>query len=176
MQTATSPPTAEIGVGCTDGDLELFGCYSPRNATNPVGELFQELAGMMLGSPNDMQVGEAAASLVEQHSCQLDREAIVQEMHGPLPPTVAVAGAVISRQEMYDGATGGRRHVGVEVEAQSTDGDMQQMAPSRASLGEQVVALDNEDVGIGESGPRRNSPRASRAIPEFVFVAHRGQR
>ena len=32
--TATPPPLAGFGAGCADGGSELFGCYSPRNATN----------------------------------------------------------------------------------------------------------------------------------------------
>ena len=139
VQTAaTQPPLEGINGGCADDGVELFGCYSPRNATNPVGELFHEIASMMSGSPIGMQVGEVAPSSVEQCSCRLDREMAVQEMHDQLSP--AVAGEVCSQHETSDGASCERGHVGVETELEGPEEEMQQMVPS----------LDNEEVGIGE--------------------------
>ena len=132
---------------------ELFGCYSPRNATNPVGELFHELAGMMSGSAIGMQVWGAAPSWGERRSGRLESEAIVQEVH--VQPSSAVQREVISRQEVSDGESCERTHVGVEAEAESVDGVMQQLVQSPASLGEHVV-VDDDDVGLptdqGEAG------------------------
>ena len=79
---STLPPLAGIGGGCADGGFEPFGCYSPRK-TNPVGELVQELVGMMSGSSGN-----------ERRGCRLDREEIMQEVHVELPQTVT--GEVIS--------------------------------------------------------------------------------
>ena len=124
MQTFSIPTLlAGIGVGCADGDSEPFGCYSPRKVTNPVGDLFHELAGMMSGSSSDERCG-----------CRLDREEIMQEVHVELPQTVT--GEVISRQEMLVGASCERGHVDMEEEAERNDGEMQQMVSSLADLGE----------------------------------------
>ena len=40
----------------------------------------------------------------------------------------------------------------MEEEAERDDGETHQMAPSLTNLGEQVVVLDDEDVGIDDPG------------------------
>ena len=107
---AAPPPFAGFSAGCADSGSELFGCYSPRNVTNPVGELFHELVGMMSGSPNGKQVQGAAPSL--------HREAIEKEVQVQL--SLAVSGEVTPLtpwQEMFDHASSGRGLVSVEKEA-----------------------------------------------------------
>ena len=53
---------------------------------------------------------------------------------------------------MFDGASCERGHVSLEEEAERDDTKMQQMVPSLTNLGEQVVVLDDDDVGIDEPG------------------------
>ena len=79
----------------------------------------------------------------------MDREAIVQEVL--VQVSMEMKREAISRNE-FDGVPCERGHVSMEDEAERGDGEMQQMVPSLTNLGEQVVVLDDEDVGIDDPG------------------------